>query len=57
MTVVKTDGDGALHQAAPAGAVDDQHFAAAAEPPETLPATIDESSDSLANIFETPDFN
>ena len=28
---VKNDGDGALHQAAPAGAVDDQHVAAALE--------------------------
>ena len=52
VTVVKNDGDGALLQAAPAGEVDAQNVAAATELPDTLPATIDDASDSLRLVFQ-----
>ena len=51
-SVRKNDDNGALPVAVPAGAVDDQHVAAATELPETLPATLEEAGDSLANIFD-----
>ena len=50
-SVSKKDDSGASPVAAPAGAVVDQHLAAATQLPDTLPATLDESGDSLANIF------
>ena len=52
VTGVKKDGDGALLQAAPAGEVDAQNVAAATELPDTLPATIDDASDSLRLVFQ-----
>ena len=51
-SVSKKDDSGASPVAAPAGAVVDQHLAAATQLPDTLPATLDESGDSLANIFD-----
>ena len=47
---------GALPHAAPARAVDNNEFAAAMEPPETLPATIEDQGDSLAAVFGTDSF-